>query len=235
MRFFGHFSSSKATAVGDWLTQKTMEQQFAFVRSELSLKKDIEILEIGPGRGDFAAKFFEAGFQNYDVVEPDEFLRNLCGRLPIRRVYAEIIPPLPGPSAAYDLIIMCDVFEHMNDTAMAQAVLKEIHRVLRPGGHFFVLCPDYTHWKEDFFNCDFSHSNPTTVRRTNQMLYNLDMVNVATIYHYNFLTGFAGWTIGNLVKFFTTPFSGASIGSRFYSLRLCFLRRFLMIAQKRGD
>jgi SAM-dependent methyltransferase len=235
MRFFGHFSSGQATAVGDWLTRKTIEQQFHFVMANVPDNQSMEILEIGPGRGDFAARFIQAGFRNYDILEPDDTLRQLCQRLPLRHVYAEVMPPLPAPSASYDLVIMCDVFEHMNDTAMALAVLKEIHRVLRPGGRFFVLCPDYNHWEADFFNCDFSHSNPTTVRRMNQMLYNLDLTPRAAIYHYTFFTGISGWVVGSLVKFFTTPFSGASIGSRFYSLRLCFLRRFLMIAEKRGQ
>ena len=232
MRFFGHFASGKPTAIGDWLTRKTIEQQFRFVRANMPSEREIDILEIGPGRGEFAAKFVESGYRNYDILEPDETLRQFCHRLPLRRVFTEIIPPLPGASCSYDLIIMCDVFEHMNDTAMALAVLKEIHRVLRPGGRFFVLCPDYNHWKADFFNCDFSHSNPTTVRRMNQLLFNLDFTPQATIYHYNFLTGFSGWFIGNVMKILTTPFSGSSMGSRFYSLRLCFLRRFLIIAQK---
>jgi SAM-dependent methyltransferase len=234
MRFFGHLSSSQPTSIGNWLTRKTIEQQFRFVQPHLRGNKTIDILEIGPGRGDFAAKFLEAGFANYDILEPDEALRQLCEHLPLRRIYREVMPPLSAPSGSYDLVIMCAVFEHMNDTATAVAALKEIHRVLRPGGRFFVMSPDYTHWKSDFFNCDFSHSNPTTVRRTSQMLYNLDFALLATTYHYTFLTGVFGWIVGQLVKLLTTPFSGARIDSRFYSLRMCFLRCFLMIAEKRA-
>lgn len=233
MSFFGHFAHGQPTAVGVWLTRKTMEQQFDFVVTHVPRLSEAHVLEIGPGRGDFAAKFFAAGCRIYDVIEPDEALQKFCAPLPLRNVYSNVIPPLPGPDAVYDLVIMCDVFEHMNDTATAVKVLAEINRVLRPGGRFFVLSPDYNHWQSDFFNCDFSHSNPTTVRRMNQMLYNVGFETTATTYHYTFLTGAPGWIIGNLVKFFTTPFRGDRFGARFYSLRLCFLRRFLMIAQKK--
>jgi hypothetical protein len=66
----------------------------------------------------------------------------------------------------------------------------------------------------------------------NQMLHNSEMLPIATNYHYTFLTGFTGWTLSALVKFVTTPFKGANITSRLYSLRACFLRRFLTIAKK---
>jgi SAM-dependent methyltransferase len=235
MQFFGHFSSHQPTAVGDWLTRKTIEQEYRFLMAHMPDNKATDILEIGPGRGDFAAKFVESGFLHYDILEPDDSLRKLCQRLPLRRVYAEVMPPLPADSASYDLVIMRAVLEHMNDTAMALAALKEIRRVLRPGGRFFLTSPDYNHWKTDFFNCDYSHSNPTTVRRASQMLYNLDFTLRATTYHYNFLSGVPGWVAGTLVKLLTCAFRGDNNGSRFYSLRLCFLRCFLMIAEKRGN
>lgn len=235
MSFFGHFSSGQATSFGNWLTRKTIEQQYRFVRRHYQLDENSAILEIGPGRGEFIARFIAAGFGNCDIIEPDDTLRKHCEQMPLRRIYHEILPPIVAPNSTYDLVIMCDVFEHMNDTPTALAVLKEIRRILKPNGCFFVLCPDYNHWKEDFFNCDYSHSNPTTARRMNQMLHNLEMSPIATSYHYTFLTGPFGWLIGNLIKLLTTPFKGEQIDSRFYSLRACFLRRFLTISVKNGE
>ena len=234
MGFFTHFAPAKPTALGAWLTRKTVEQEFNFLRPHLPSSDKAAVLEIGPGQGELAALFCQAGFSKLDIVEPDEALRAGCMRLAIRTAYSCIAPPLPMPDESYDLVIMCDVFEHMNDARVAGEMIAEVRRVLKPGGLFFVLCPDYLHWREEFFNCDFSHSNPTTVRRMNQMFFNHGLETVATTYHYTFLTGPVGFLAGGLVKLATRPFvrAGSNINSRLYRLRLCFLRRFLMVARR---
>lgn len=43
------------------------------------------------------------------------------------------------PSASVDVVVMADVIEHLFDPA---AVLREIHRVLAPGGRLLLLTPD---------------------------------------------------------------------------------------------
>jgi SAM-dependent methyltransferase len=235
MGFFTHFAPVKPTAPGAWLTRMTVEQEFRFLREHLSLSPEAPVLEIGPGQGELAALFCKAGHRSYDIVEPDDGLREGCRRLPLRNVFADIVPPLPVADGSYALVIMCDVFEHMNDSRVAGQMIGEVVRVLRPGGSLFVLCPDYLHWKEEFYNCDFSHSNPTTVRRMNQLFFNHGLETVATMYHYCFMTGAAGFLAGTMVRLATWPFvgAGADINSRLYRLRLCFLRRFLMIGRKR--
>jgi len=236
MSSFEHFSVDSPTGLGKWLTAKTVRQQFSYLLPCLPASRDIAILEIGPGRGEFAALFLDAGYRNYAIIEPDEGLRAVCEKLPIRRSYSSPIPPLPVGNATQDLVIMCDVFEHMNDTAMAVAVIAEIKRVLIPGGMVFILCPDFMHWKEEFFNCDFSHSNPTTVRRTSQLFQNEGIETVSFAYHYTFLSGWLGLLIGAAVKLATSPFKalGARNTSRIYRLRLCFLRRFLILGKARS-
>jgi SAM-dependent methyltransferase len=232
-RFFSHFSSGAPTRFGGFLIKKTVEAQFSFLAPYLLMDRNCSILEIGPGRGEFASLFLKAGYTNYSVVEPDDTLRALCESLPIVKAYKDLVPPLPVEDSSQDLIIMCDVFEHVNDAATAVAVIKDIRRCLKPGGLFFVLSPDYLHWGPDFYNCDYSHSNPTTIRRTSQIFENVGLKNIGHTYHYCFLSGFIGFVAGTLVKGVTAPFRslGASNNSKVYRLRLCFLRRFLLIAQ----
>src|SRR5271166_5240152 len=137
MGYFDHFAANSPTKLGAWLTSAAVRRQFSFLLRYLPRDRSIAILEIGPGRGELAAQFLRAGYLNYCVVEPDESLRKVCEELPVLKAYAAVIPPLPVDPASQDLIIMCDVFEHMNDTAMAVAVIKEIKRALRPGGMIF--------------------------------------------------------------------------------------------------
>ena len=233
MGYFDHFAADSPTSVGAWLTAKTVKQQFAYLAPYLSQDRSITILEIGPGRGEFASLFLAEGYKNYSVVEPDDQLRAKCEGLPVYKAYSDVIPPLPVDSASQDLILMCDVFEHLNDTATAVAVIRDIRRALKPGGMIFILCPDLLHWKEEFFNCDYSHSNPTTVRRTSQLFQNAQIETFSYSYHYAFLSSWVGFVLGNAIKLATTPlrFLGANNHSRIYRLRLCFLRRFMILGR----
>jgi SAM-dependent methyltransferase len=48
------------------------------------------------------------------------------------------VTELPGPDAAYDLVCALDIVEHVEDDA---AALREIARVLRPGGRLLLSAP----------------------------------------------------------------------------------------------
>jgi len=162
LAYFDHFAGGKSTGIGDWLTARAIELQFAFLSRHLPHGRSVDILEIGPGHGEFAARIMSAGLGNYDVVEPNATLRAKLNALGVRHAKSYLIPDLEEADESYDAIIMCDVFEHLNDSREAHRFVSEAKRVLRKGGILFILSPDVMDWKEDFYNCDFSHSNPTT-------------------------------------------------------------------------
>ena len=63
--------------------------------------------------------------------------RAKCADFPrVRHFQADICRSLPLPTASEDVAVMCNVFYTLSDQT---AALREIHRVLRPGGRF-VLC-----------------------------------------------------------------------------------------------
>jgi hypothetical protein len=95
---------------------------------------------------------------------------------------------------------MCDVFEHLNDSREAHRFVSEAKRVLRRGGILFILSPDLMDWKEDFYNCDFSHSNPTTVRRTHQIFMNEQLTTAGFQYAYSGFQGAIGYGLSRVVK-----------------------------------
>jgi SAM-dependent methyltransferase len=232
MAYFDHFATGRSTGIGDWLNAHAIEQQFRFLSAHLPVDRKPEILEIGPGRGEFAARLMEGGYTNYDVVEPNATLRATLASLRIRHSKSYLIPDLLEADESYDAIIVCDVLEHLNDTRDARRFVSEARRVLRVGGILFILSPDLMDWKEDFYNCDFSHSNPTTVRRTHEMFLNEKLATAAFAYSYSGFRGSVGFLLSRIVKLFTIWAPGEDLDFKLYKLRLTFLRRFMIIGRK---
>jgi len=232
MAYFDHFATGTSTGIGDWLNRHAIDRQFHFLARYLPPERNPELLEIGPGQGEFATKLMAAGYKNYDVIEPNATLRAKLESLGVRRAKSYLIPELHEPDEAYDAIIVCDVFEHLNDTREAQRFVSEAKRVLRRGGILFILSPDFMDWAADFYNCDFSHSNPTTVRRTHEMFMNEDLATLAFSYTYSGFTGPLGFSLSKAIKALTSWCSGEDLDFKPYKLRLTFLRRFMIVGRK---
>ena len=91
------------------------------------------ILDFGAGIGTFAARLRERGY-GVDCVEPDPRQgaviesKGIANRLSIRE-YGE---------KQFDLVYSFNVFEHIDDHVQA---MRDIHRVLRPGGRLLAYVP----------------------------------------------------------------------------------------------
>ena len=59
----------------------------------------------------------------------------------------------------------------MSGIDAARAFVAEARRVLRPGGAFFVVVPDYLKERTFFWDVDYTHNFVTTERRVRQLLY----------------------------------------------------------------
>lgn len=103
-----------------------------------------QLLEIGCGQGNFLRQAADRGF-NVTGVEYSPFAcerarANLDGG---GRVLQGEITILSDESGAYDVCVLCDVIEHVRDPA---AFLREIVRLLRPGGLLLVVTPSLDSW-----------------------------------------------------------------------------------------
>ena len=127
----------------------------------------LKILEIGRGTGGFVVALRKSGLhvdgcdlsednvemsilrgEKHDLTE-DAF--SLCGKA-----------TLPYSDAAYDLVVMFDVLEHVTDI---ESVLAEVSLVLR-GGSFFSSSPNGLCPKEPHVKLLFPHWLPTTIRNS---------------------------------------------------------------------
>jgi SAM-dependent methyltransferase len=81
------------------------------------------------------------------------------------------VPPLPAPDASCDVLHADQVLEHMPGLTEARQLTAEALRVLRPGGIFSVVVPDYLAEGTYFWDVDYTHNFVTTERRVRQLLH----------------------------------------------------------------
>jgi len=127
-----------------------------------------DFVEIGPGHGTLAELACEAGWR-YRAVEASPVLIAALRQKGLEVVEAWA-PPIPMPDASHDVVYADQVLEHMPGIDAARALTAEAHRVLRPGGAFFVVVPDYLKERTFFWDVDYTHNFVTTERRVRQLL-----------------------------------------------------------------
>lgn len=117
----------------DW--KSSGDQLEALVRGHLT--PDSRVLDLGCGRGGVVELFWR------DVrlaagLDPDQpsLAEHRAPGMPILRGVGE---RLPFTGESFDLVVCLWVLEHLKDP---QTVLREVRRVLRPGGHFVFLTPN---------------------------------------------------------------------------------------------
>ena len=115
--------------------QSSGDQLEALVRAHLS--PDSRVLDLGCGRGGVVELFWRdvklaAGLD----PDPPSLNEHRAPGMPVLRGVGERLPFAVG---SFDVIVCLWVLEHVSDPL---AVLSEVRRVLRPGGHFVFLTPN---------------------------------------------------------------------------------------------
>lgn len=100
--------------------------------------------------------------------------------------------PLPFEEASFDGVVLKDVLEHV---ANPVAVVREVRRVLRPGGRVFASSPDAQRWVWD----DYTHRRPFT-RKSFRKLFEDQGLCVEQLGYESVMPGsgiVSGWTRRN--------------------------------------
>jgi ubiquinone/menaquinone biosynthesis C-methylase UbiE len=110
------------------------------IAAGFALAKDLAVLEIGCGLGTDGAQFAKAG-AHYTGIDLTDAAVNLARRrFEIFNLHGSFCvgdaERLDFPDNSFDLIYSHGVLHHTPDT---QAAVREIHRVLRPGGRAIVM------------------------------------------------------------------------------------------------
>lgn len=100
------------------------------------------VLDIGCGRGDFLLACRRKGWQVAGVEQDTAPIMELRESLGLEVVANSALSSLPA--ASFDAVTMWHVFEHMADP---RATLREVVRLLGPGGVFVAEVPNFGSWQ----------------------------------------------------------------------------------------
>ncbi|MFH2205131.1 MAG: class I SAM-dependent methyltransferase [Elusimicrobiota bacterium] len=103
--------------------------------------KQARILDLGCGSGPFLAYFARRGYRRLCGIEPDSAL---IGNIP-KYVGAEVkncpAEQIEFADSTFDVVFIYCVLHHLKDEDAYRAACAEVLRVLKPGGHIFIVEP----------------------------------------------------------------------------------------------
>lgn len=107
------------------------------------LNDKISVFEIGPGTGFYTNYFFQAGVKNYTGADISEAsVQKLKSKYPgfdfIRKDISEDDDFVRENENKFDLICIVDVLLHITDDAKFRRAVKNICRMVKPGGFIIV-------------------------------------------------------------------------------------------------
>ncbi len=121
------------------------------IKSYLLPERDLKnkrVLEIGCGRGGFSCWLASQPDQPKEIVAADfavtavQKAEAFASEQELRRIIWQVcdIQAIPHADATFDTVISCETIEHVPRPRVA---IRELARVLKPGGRLLVTTPNY--------------------------------------------------------------------------------------------
>ena len=115
-----------------------------------------KLLDVGCGNGQFLTKMRDLGWEVMGV-EPDGQAVRVARECFGLSVYQGMIEEAGFPDDTFDAITMNHVIEHVSDPI---GILRECHRVLKPGGKLVVITPNIESSGAHHFGKNWIHWDP---------------------------------------------------------------------------
>ena len=141
------------------------------------------VLEIGPGHGYFAEHCRDAGFE-YDFCDTSPVVLSKMNNLGFQG-HLGLVQDIAPNLKKYDMIWLSHVLEHSPTWLAAREMIASCRELLSEEGFIVVVGPDTLSWRREFWNVDWSHGYPTTIRNVSQMYNDVGFVNIIARHHRN--------------------------------------------------
>jgi len=233
MPFFDTFFDQQPSSLGHMLQVNKARQVLRRLQRHHSRIENL--LEIGPGWGELAELSIAAGI-HYFAVEANE-MRSISLQQRGVAVTLAKVPRIPVNTAQFDAVVALNVLEHMPEFGAAVHFLAEMVRVANPTGVVCVNSPDLLAVGNSFWDADYTHNFPVTMRRISQMYRDLDLDIVDAAYFSGIFSGPLATPISWLARLFPPSIPGflafpGPTWERVYRTRLTFLRNVFVIGRK---
>ena len=232
--FFDHYFSSQSSKIGNKIEIYQSKKILDILIKDKIIKKKDRILEIGTANGIFANeckrfninyKGIEANKKQYEKLIDDGFI-----------VINIKVPPI-NLSDKFNLIYLAHLLEHMESLSKAEMLISDIRNTLTDKGFVVIISPNYLSWKNDFWNCDYTHNYVTSPRRVIQLLTNNGFEIKRLEYFCGPLFGKERYLlkIPNKLyphKLFNMAFGRFFHDDFFYKAKMTFYENFIIVARK---
>lgn len=154
------------------------------------LKANDRLLDIGCGRGEFLRGFIDCGVEGYGV-DQSRAAAAYCPNAELRIADLEN-QDIPYDDNFFDVVYSKSVIEHFH---YPERLVREMYRVLKPGGLALTLCPDWEFNYRIYFE-DYTHRTPfmQSSLRDIQLIHGFEAVSVERFRQLPVL-----WGSGNLL------------------------------------
>lgn len=160
-RFWEYFGS-RPDLHGDYFTFQVGDGVVGFLQFANRLKPGGTVLDYGCGPGFLIEKLLASGARCYGlensrkavelVNQKLEKTPNWMGAVEVRE------PPAPFPDESFDVITCLETLEHLLDDRLS-VVVKEIHRLLKPGGVALFTTPNNEDLLHSHVYCPFCETS----------------------------------------------------------------------------